>query len=382
MSTPEVNRMRIAFDATTLRPPQTGVGYYTEHLLTQLLKEDTNNEYHLISNRRIETSLPLPLRARIVTEPGFPVRSFWMQVQAPRLLRRLRPDVAHFTNSVAPLRRTVPTVVTVHDMSLNLFPDFHPFRRRLLRILNDATLRRADAVITVSQSSKDWIVRISSLPPERVHVIYEAAAPVFKPIGHTSELEEIRRKYGLAPRVLLSVGTLEPRKNLPGLIDAFARLKRKHRIPHQLVLVGALGWGHKQVRRQIVSCGVEEHVLLTGYVPFSDLPALYNLAEVFVYPSFHEGFGLPIIEAMACGLPVVGSTDSSLREVAGEAMATVDAHRVQSIVDTLMSLVDGPDDRRELSRRSLERSRKFSWSRAARQTTDLYQQVASGSQAP
>ena len=196
--------MRIAFDGSSLRPRRTGVGYYSEHLLRHLALEASDDEIIVLSNRPIETTEPLPARVRVVTSPWRVPRMAWLQTIAPLALSRLRVDVAHFTNGMVPLVSPVPTIVTIHDMSLTLYPRYHPPRRVLLnRPLVTAATRRASAVVTVSESAKRDIVRLTNLDPRCVHAIHEAAAPSFRPIRERSELERVRRRYGLADRVIL-----------------------------------------------------------------------------------------------------------------------------------------------------------------------------------
>src|SRR5436190_321443 len=298
--------MRIAFDGTTLRPGRTGVGYYTEHLLHHLAARAGDNELVVISNRPVDTTRPLPARVQVASSSWRLPRMLWMQTQAPRILRRANVDVVHFTNGMVPLASPVPTVVTIHDMSLTLYPRYHPARRVLLnRPLVDIAARRADAIITVSQSAKRDIVRLYHLPPDRVHVVHEAAAPAFRPIHDSLERERVRRRYGLADRFILYVGTIEPRKNLPNLIAGFAKRHKCGDLPHQLVCAGPYGWLSRDIEELIERLEVEDALRFTGYVPFADLPALYSLAEMFVFPSIYEGFGLPVVEAMACGTPIV-----------------------------------------------------------------------------
>ena len=234
--------MRIAFDGTTLRPERTGVGYYTEHLLEHLARRG-DDDLIVVSNRPIDTTAPLPGHVRIAVPNSRLPRMAWMQMVAPRTLRELDVDVAHFTNGMLPIASSTPSVVTIHDMSLTMYPRYHPLRRVLLnRPLVDIAARRATAVITVSESAKRDIVRIYSLDPSRVHVVHEAAAPAFRPVCDLAELNRVRRRYGLADRVILYVGTIEPRKNLPRLIDAFALRRRAGDLKHQLVCVGRYGW--------------------------------------------------------------------------------------------------------------------------------------------
>jgi glycosyltransferase involved in cell wall biosynthesis len=369
--------MRIVFDGTTLRPRRTGVGYYTEHLLHHLALEAPEEELIVVSNRPIDTTTPLPARVRVAGAALRAPRIVWMQTLAARALHQLRPDVVHFTNGMLPLLSSTPSVVTIHDMSLTLFPQFHPPRRVLLnRPLVDIAARRADAVITVSESAKCDILRRYKMSPERVHVIHEAAAPSFRPVLDQRVLERVRRQYGLGERIILSVGTIEPRKNLPQLIDAFAERRRTGDLSHQLVCVGPYGWRSRGIAARIERLHVADAITFTGYVPFDDLPALYSLAEIFVFPSVYEGFGLPVIEAMACGAPVITGRTSALAEIAGGAIEHVDRLDADSLGEALVSLARNRARRDYLAGLGIERARTFSWNRAARETLEVYRQTA------
>ncbi len=369
--------MRIAFDGTTLRPGRTGVGYYTEHLLHHLAQESPDDDLFILSNRPVDTTRPLPERVRVEVSPWRVPRLAWMQMLAPRMLRRLRADVVHFTNGMVPIASPVPTVVTIHDMSLTIYPRFHPPRRVLLnRPLVDLAARRADAIITVSQSAKRDIVGLYHLDPERVHVVHEAAAPSFRPITDLRDFERVRRQYGLADRFILYVGTIEPRKNLPRLIEGFAKRRKNGELPHQLVCAGPYGWLSRDVENLIERLQIGDAVRFTGYVPFADLPAIYNLAEMFVFPSIYEGFGLPVIEAMACGTPVITGRVPALDEVSGGAVEQVDRLEADALGDAMVALSGSRDRRESLRARGLDRARSFSWERAARETLSVYVQAA------
>ena len=378
--------MRIAFDGTALRPRRTGVGYYTEHLLRHLALTAAGDELIVVSNRGVETDTPLPPRVRVEAAERRVPRMVWMQTGARTLLKKVSADVAHFTNGMLPVASPVPTVVTIHDMSLRLYPRYHPARRVLLnRPLVDLAARSADAIITVSETAKRDIVRLYRIDPGRVHVIHEAAAPAFRPVRDPVELERVRRRYGLRDRVILYVGTIEPRKNLPTLVEAFARGRKSGALDHQLVCVGPYGWLSRDLDDRIRSAHVTDDIAFTGYVPFEDLPAIYSLAEMFVYPSMYEGFGLPVVEAMACGVPVITGRAAALAEVGGEATAQiaetvrgagVPGLDIDALADAMTALGTDPARRRDLSQRGLERSEHFSWERAAQASLDVYRSVA------
>src|SRR3954463_12765811 len=371
--------MRIAFDGTALRPGRTGVGYYSEHLLHELARTAIHDELIVVSNRAIDTTAPLPSRVRVATPARRVPRLVWAQTLAVTALREVEADVVHFTNGMLPLISPVPTVVTIHDMSLRLYPRYHPPRRVILnRPLVDLAARRADAIITPSESAKHDIVRLYNIDPGRVHVVYEAAAPIFAPVRDTARLEEVRRRYGLAERIILYVGTIEPRKNLPVLIDAFAARRRAGELNHQLVCVGPYGWLSRGIDEQIARSQIGDAIKFTGYVPFEDLPALYSLAEMFVYPSMYEGFGLPVVEAMACGTPVITGRTAALTEIGGGAIMEVDRIEPDSLGRALVALAGNRDLREELSGRGLARAASFSWERAARESLEIYRETAQG----
>ena len=365
--------MRIAFDGTTLLPERTGVGYYTEHLLLHLAREAAEDRFLVVSNRRPETSTPLPSNVRVAYDRRALFRLAWMQLLAPRMLKAGRVDLAHFTNGMMPLAADVPTVVTIHDMSLTLYPQYHPIRRVVLnRPLVHLAARRASAVITVSNSAKRDIVNLYRLDPSRVHVVHEAAAPWFRPVSDPATLESVRRRYALPERFILYVGTIEPRKNLACLFTAFARRHAAGDLSHGLVCVGPYGWLSRGLERRIAALGIAGAVRFTGYVPSADLPAIYSLSEMFVFPSLYEGFGLPVMEAMACGTPAIVGRNGALVEIAGGAAEVIDPLDSEMLGDVMVSLARDRELRRELGRLGLERARRFSWERAARETLRVY----------
>ncbi len=370
--------MRIAFDGTTLTPGRTGVGYYTEHLLQHLAREveATGDELIVISNRPIDTQAPLPAHVRVHQGHRFPVRIGWMQMRAARALDAIKADVAHFTNGMIPYGAPVSTVVTIHDLSLKLYPECHPVRRRLLnRPLMQVAMRQASAIVTVSNSTRRDLLRLHGVPADRVSVVHEAASPAFRPIRDRDQLALVRAKYALPKRFVLYVGTIEPRKNLGRLMEAMA-LARAAGMPHHLVCVGPYGWSSRDLSGLIERLGLTPFVHFTGYVPFEDLPILYNLGEVFVFPSLYEGFGLPVVEAMACGTPVITANSSSLAEIAGDAAVTVDPSSTEALADAILGLATDEERRRDLSTRGLNRSRSFSWAQTAKEMLAVYQRAA------
>jgi glycosyltransferase involved in cell wall biosynthesis len=370
--------MRIAFDGTTLTPWRTGVGYYTEHLLHHLAREvqATGDELIVVSNQPIDTAIPLPRHVRVHDRWRFPLRIAWMQLLAGRVLEHVRADVAHFTNGMLPLGTGAARVVTIHDMSLRLYPECHPPRRLVInRPLLGVAARVADAIVTVSHSARRDLLQVHSVPPERVTVVHEAAGPAFRLVSDAAKLARVRTRYALPDRFLLYVGAIEPRKNLPRLMEALA-IARAAGVRHELVCVGPYGWSSRDLYACIDRLELTRVVHFTGYLPCHDLPFIYNLAEFFVFPSIYEGFGLPVVEAMACGTPVITANTSSLEEIAAGAAETVDPHSTDALAAAIVRLATNADRRRELSAAGLARAREFSWTRTAREMLAVYHKAA------
>ena len=368
--------MKIAFDGTTLQPRRTGVGYYTEHLLHHLAPNVGAGDLVVVSNRLPDLTRPLPPGVTVASAGASLVRMVWMQTMAPRLIRRAGADIAHFTNGMMPLVSAVPSVVTIHDMSLALYPETHPKRRLILNwpLVRQAA-HRAAAIITGSHSAKQDIVRVCEIDPDRVHVVHLAAAPIFQPVTDQQQLAVLRHRHRLPERFVLCVGAIEPRKNLPRLFEAFAARKRSGELPHDLVCVGPYGWLSSDLGERIKNLGIKDAVHFTGYVPIDDLPGLYSLAEMFVYLSLYEGFGLPALEAMACGTPVIVGHSGSVAEVTGGAAELVDPLDVDAIGTALVKLGNDPVLRCDLGDRGMRKAAEYSWDRAARETLAVYRTV-------
>ena len=283
----------------------------------------------------------------------------------------------HATEHLLLPLRAVPTVLTVHDLIFRHLPEHH---KRLNRwYLNWALplyCRRATRVITISHSTRRDLMAAYDVAPEKISVIHEAADPRFAP-QPLDRVAAVRRSYGLPERYLLFVGTIEPRKNLTRLLHAFESLHRD-RLTDALVVVGRRGWLYEGFFAQLEASPVRDSVLLPGYVPDEDLPAVYAGAQALVWPSLYEGFGLPVLEAMACGTPVVCSGTSSLPEVGGEAALYVDPTSTEDVIETLRRLLSDPDLRTGLVDQGFEQASRFSWDRVAAETAAVYDSILDG----
>jgi glycosyltransferase involved in cell wall biosynthesis len=369
--------MLLAFDATTIRGNKTGVGYYSSRLLERLTSvggdENPIDEILVLSNRELDfTSIP---RCRLVDEGRFPLRAVWMQAVLPFVLGRLRPDLCHFTNFLGPYFASTPYVVTFHDMTLELLPECHTWRKRLLtRALSPEIARGARLIITPSQSAKRDLARLFAIPEEKIRAIPHAPDSQFRPRCDRESLARIETRYGIRTPYLLYVGTLEPRKNLLRAMTAFSRISTRYP-EHSFYLAGELGWRSKEFLQTLDSIPNHHRIARLGYVAEEDLAALYSNAELFVYPSLYEGFGFPVIEAMACGAPVVTSNTSSLAEIADGAALLVDPHDTAAIAEAMDRGMGDERERERLRLAGLARARTFSWERSTRETLQVYEEA-------
>ena len=366
--------MRLGFEATPLLGPRSGVGHYTSRLLRNLITQNEGWAYLLYSNRQLELEEPLQTAALV---PGYlPVsRWLWMQAVLPQLIRRSKPDLCHYPNASAPLYQTTPFILTIHDASLFLYAHYHP-RKRLfaIRLFLPALARRAAAVITVSHHARRDIVQALSLPPDKVKVVYNAAPPHFQPVTDPTQLAQLRHHYHLPKRYILYLGTLEPRKNLVRLVRSFAQVHRQKPDVH-LLLAGPSGWMMEGLQREVLQLGLETAVRYLGYIPTIDLPGVLSLAQCLAFPSLYEGFGLPALEAMACGTPVLTSSNSAMAEVCGSAAYLVEPTDEGALTYGLNDLLHNSDLRYHLRQLGLQRASHYSWAKTARQTAAVYRQV-------
>jgi glycosyltransferase involved in cell wall biosynthesis len=350
--------MRIGFDTTALAVPKSGVGVYTENLLTHLYQQldegDSITELHKPTGGGINKTL-------------------WMQSLLPLRLLRQRMDVCHFTNNVGPVWTPCPTVLTIHDMTLWLYPEHH-YRKRLvsMRPFIPIAARRAKAIIAVSQSVKEDIVRILHVPADKVHVVYSAPSEQFRRLPPNPFKDvALRQQYNLPDQFILYVGTIEPRKNLVRLLQAFATLQKES--TQRLVIVGSKGWKDAEFFATIEQLGLQQSVRYLGYLPQETLIRLYNMASVLAFPSLYEGCGLPVLEAMACGTPVVTTCQGGLIEVVGDAAEFVEPTSVESIAHGLRYVLSDEARQNELRDKGYKQVAQFSWHNTSAQTRQLYE---------
>lgn len=356
-----------------LQKDRTGVANHAYNLLKGLSAIDKENEYFLLFDRPDEaTLLPLGENFRRVNLL-MPRRFLWQQIRLPLGLLALGIDVFHsFTFSV-PLVRPCKAVTTIHDLSFMIFPQYaDPAVRSYLGRMVPLAARHSDKIIAISENTKKDIVKVLGVSPDKVAVTLCGVDPRFAPIRDEGMLSAFRRRDGLPDRMILFVGTLEPRKNVTALVRAFGLAKRSKNLEHKLVLAGRKGPDYPQVVAAVDELGLKDDVVFLDYFSDRDLPLLYSAADAFVYCSLYEGFGLPPLEAMACGTPVIASNNSSLPEVVGEAGVLVDPHSTEEMSGAIGRVLSDPDLRSRLSAKGFERARLFSWESTARQTLEVY----------
>jgi glycosyltransferase involved in cell wall biosynthesis len=353
--------MRIGVDTQSTLGRKTGIGLYTANLLRALHRVAPQHEYVELSWGGTE-ELRTDQRLR------------WQQYGLPRRARTADVDLLHVTGFDAPLWKPRPVVLTVHDLIGLLFPaNLPPVSRFYWSRWLPRTIRWADRIIAVSEHTRTDLNRVLGIPPQRIKVIHNGVDEEFQPLQNPNALETVRQRYRLPTALILYLGTLEPRKGVGTLIAAYGTLAEE--IPHDLVIAGKRGWYTAPLFRQVETLGLGQRVHFTGYIPEDDLPALYNLAQLFVYPSRYEGFGLPVLEAMACGLPVICTNAASLPEIVGDAALLVPPDDAEALAAAMRRTLNDIVLEAEMVARGLELARRFTWEKTAQKTVQAYEET-------
>jgi glycosyltransferase involved in cell wall biosynthesis len=369
--------MRFAVDAHAIGRHLTGNEVYIRSLLHAFAEIDQGSEFvTYISESAAESLIPARFRVRRVSSNPYS-RLGW---DLGRLVRADQPDLVHVQYN-APLFTNTPLVVTVHDVSFLEHPEYFPAARRSqLRITVARTVRRAARILTVSEFSRDAILHAYDIPASRITVVPNAANPEFRVTGHERARRTVQDSLGFDAPFVLSVGDLQPRKNQIGLIAAFSKLLKDHpQLNHHLVLTGQETWFAPKVREAARDCGFASRIHFTGFVSDAVLLQLYNACDCFVFPSFYEGFGLPILEAMACGRAVACSNTSAMPEVADGAGLLFDPYRVEEITRAMRDILLDAELRGRMERLGLQRASQFTWKKSARATLNVYKEIVQSS---
>lgn len=358
----------------------TGMGTYTYQLIRNLYLIDKKNDYHFfLPNERFQGVDPL--NSGVFQSIRQTKNLFWEEI-VQDVIEPVGMDIYHVPqNGIGmPQQKQCKTVVTIHDLIPYILPEtvgpgyLEIFLREMPRIVAES-----DHIITVSQHSKDDLRRLTGVPIDKISVVYEGAEPIYRPLKKDLVRARLANKYGVEGPYLLYLGGFSPRKNLQGLIEAFALLRREGGFSGKLLIAGrenpAAALAHKTVEQQ----NIREQVIFAGFVPMQDLPFLYNGAELFAYPSFYEGFGLPPVEAMACGTPTLVSDRASLPEVVGDAALSVNPEDKVAIAQGMAQIINDETLRRRLGQAGIQRAAGFSWTKAAAQTLGVYRKMIENS---
>jgi glycosyltransferase involved in cell wall biosynthesis len=365
---------RIGIDARKLA--DFGIGSYIRNLIEAVARRPESERYRFrvyAPGAEVAALPPLPEHFEVVAEdsPGYSIaeltRFAWR-------LWRDRLDLFHATHYVIPPLARARAVVTIHDIIHVLYPQFLPNRIALLyaRVMIRRALRRADRIITVSYNSKRDLVDYFGIPPSRVEVIYNGVAALFRPDVPAAERDRVAQRYSLPRPYLLFLGGEKPHKNVRNVLRAFAEARRERALPHALVLAGPMPKNRSRVEALIAALDLASSVVRTGVVPEEDLPGLFAGADAFLYPTLYEGFGLPVAEAMACGVPVLTSSTSALQEIAGGYAYLVDPLDIDAIARGIGDLATDAARRTEFADLGRRRAADFSWDRAAEATLRVY----------
>jgi glycosyltransferase involved in cell wall biosynthesis len=370
-------RMKIAIDARKWR--DYGIGTYVRNLVRHLARLDKETTYYLfcgLSDQATLRDLAENFVPVVDQSGGYGIREHF---SIPLKLHRLGVGLFHSPHYVLPLLSRTPSVVTIHDCIHLLFPEYLPNRMawRYARFMMGSAIRRSASILTVSEASRADILRFyPEADPERIHVVPNAIDPALLEDPGEEETARIRERYQIHGRFLLYAGNIKPHKNLERLIAAFGKLKRQSGMADlKLLIIGDEITRYGSLRRGVEAAGVRQDVRFFGFVPDRTLAGLYRLASVFVFPSLYEGFGLPPLEAMACGTPVVTSRISSLPEVAGDAALLVDPYSVEDIARGISKVLENPEVAANLVRRGHLRARRYSWERSVRAIHDVYMRI-------
>ncbi|MBU0672796.1 MAG: glycosyltransferase family 4 protein [Candidatus Margulisbacteria bacterium] len=362
--------MRIGIDIRALSQPHCGIGSHTLNLVKNLLQLDRQDQFYLYTCREFDAGSLSRYPNIVIRKTYFPNGTLWAQTILPFQIARDRIDVFHSPESMVPIRGRVPSIVTVHDLTTFIFPKESDKKARSAARLYPWVFGKAKKITADSKNTKADIMRLFKIGPDKIEVIPSAFdANAYYP---DKKIKSVLDKYDIKQPYILTVGVISPRKNINRLIQACGIVQQKR--PVSLVIAGPEGWGHKETIEQAHRAGA----VVTGALPVEELRALYNGASVFAYPSVYEGFGIPILEAMACQTPVVASEASSIPEVVDDAGLLFDPNDPAAIAAAIEKVMSDASLAASLVAKGNERIRQFSWQAVASKTLELYREVAQG----
>jgi glycosyltransferase involved in cell wall biosynthesis len=379
--------MRIGIDARPLGGRRTGIGNYVHGLVQLLPQAAPEHEYFLYSSKQIDSELHGPSIHR-QTEHAFAScpGTVWFLARGARLSRRDRLDIFWATTPILPIHmpKHLLKVVTVYDLVWRHFPEtMSRYTLFIHRMFAEEVIHRADLVVTISQSTAEDIIQFLGVPPEKIKLVYPGVSEHYKPHDPFDAAKYISEKYNVSPRYMAAVGTLEPRKNLALAVDVLRILKQNGGFDGPLLVAGGCGWRNSKLFERIRLLGLTERdIRFLGYLPDEDLPLLYAGAQVFLFPSLYEGFGLPPLEAMACGTPVIASNAKCMPEVLGDAAVLEPANSAEKFAAAVTRVLSDESLRQSLRVAGIEQARKFRWEKSVEQLLEAFEGSASPGQIP
>lgn len=351
--------MHIGINALLLKEQKSGTIRYVYNLIENLSQIDYRNKYTIFKRKKA-------LKSNLV-------RITWEHLFLNKHLVKNDIDLLHSTAFVSPIACPIKTVLTIHDLAYFFYPHLFPKIKVLYyRKLIPHSISRAQMIIAISENVKKEIIDFFKVEPDKIDVIYYGLEKIYKFIDKEISKKEVFKIFGIKERFILFVGTIEPRKNLETLLEAFYILNKKLK-EYKLVVAGPWGWLYSDVLKIIKKLNLKEKIIFTGYVDSSDLLYLYNACDLFAYPSLYEGFGLPVLEAFACGAPVITSNVSSMPEISGGAALLVNPRDSKSLADRMISVIESETLRKELIEKGIRRARCFTWDQAAKRTLSVYE---------
>src|SRR3989338_2228688 len=366
--------MRIVIDARMAIAKGYGIGRYVYNLIENLAAIDRRDEFTLLVN----DDFLLPIVNKASNFKLLRVNIKWLsieeQIRIPMLLNKLRLNLFHAASFAVPVIQPCRTVAAIYDLIHMVFPEHYTWLHRLYyQIVLRQALRNAKMIITISESSKKDLLSYYDIPDNKIAIAYPAVESKFRPISDRSAIDDFKRRHGLPGHFILHVGNRKKHKNIPGLIAAYSLLNERNKESHFLVLSGPRD---NETAALVGKFHVESRIIFAGDIAEDELPLIYNAADVFVFPSLYEGFGLPPLEAMACGVPVVTSNVSSLPEVVGPAGVTIDPKNSAAIALAIAQILSDANFKERLIKRGLAQAQRFSWENCARSTLKVYEKAA------
>ena len=376
--------MRIAIDYTAAIRQGAGIGTYVRQLVDAMLAQDTRTSYSLLTSGRATEAHPFPDAENVVGHniliPDRYLTILWYRWRLPLPPARLFTgpvDIYHGPDFVLPpLPKRIRKVVTIHDLAFLEHPEYAvPSLADYLKKVVPEAVAQADIVATVSQEVSHTLIEHFHTSPDKLSVVPNGVGPHFRRITDPVLLGATRHKFGLQSPFVLGVGTLEPRKNHIGLIKAFHKAQQQKDGPQMLAIAGGHGWLYEETRQLVADLKLEKKVLFLGRVSDLELVTLYSMADIFAFPSFFEGFGIPPLEAMACGCPVITSNVSALPEVVGDAALLINPHDSDALADAMLTLLHDESRRDELRQKGYQRVKNYTWAESARKMLAIYKNL-------